>query len=541
MQLQMNNYLCRQPSHNAKIKHTSLPNSKQYTDDEEERRLSKLLFGTEVSDEVFNKQITPYSKIVEKPISFEIDRDGREKNDTVNYIPSKKDVRTNSSNLNNHGNKSEDISVWFDSDDERLQVSLARTSLRIRKLRNRMEEDSIDGVEFQRRLREQYLKTTGKTIPTDWANLHNEHNTTRCIYNQEEVFSSNKKILSYDPTKIPPHVIDIKRIYDGNLCDPNSSVVQSVQFHRGRSDIDEYTHSGSLNYLSLMTAGTDKMLRFFRVDIRGEEKPIKTHGVYFHDMPIYCASYLGDTGNIVLSGKKPYFYFYDGEKGKVDKTSLTNVPNTDKSLDNFTTSSDGSLLAFATGQGGYISFVDGRSKTWITDMKMNGSAKTVRFEKNDFYLLSCGSDGDIYRWDMRNYKCCQKFSNIDGSIIYSLATSNSNHIAVGSESGCINLYKIKSDVMNPTPFHTILNLRTSVNNLLFHPQSQVLVMSSRMEKDSLKLYHVPSQTVFSNWPTNKTPLGYVCSLDFSPGKGKLLAIGNDKGRCLLYQLKRFFI
>ena len=49
---------------------------------------------------------------------------------------------------------------------------------------------------------------------------------------------------------------------------------------------------------------------------------------------------------------------------------------------------------------------------------------------------------------------------------------------------------------------------------------------------------MPSCTVFSNWPTSKTPLSYVFSLDFSPSGG-YLAVGNDKGKVLLYRLKHY--
>jgi U3 small nucleolar RNA-associated protein 18 len=45
--------------------------------------------------------------------------------------------------------------------------------------------------------------------------------------------------------------------------------------------------------------------------------------------------------------------------------------------------------------------------------------------------------------------------------------------------------------------------------------------------------------VFSNWPTSKTPLKYVWSMDFSP-KSRYMAIGNDHGKCLLYRLKHYW-
>ncbi len=68
--------------------------------------------------------------------------------------------------------------------------------------------------------------------------------------------------------------------------------------------------------------------------------------------------------------------------------------------------------------------------------------------------------------------------------------------------------------------------------------AQILAMASRMKKDALRLVHLPSCTVFSNWPTSRSPLGYVHSLAFSPGGG-YLAIGNAKGRTLLYRLHHY--
>lgn len=80
-----------------------------------------------------------------------------------------------------------------------------------------------------------------------------------------------------------------------------------------------------------------------------------------------------------------------------------------------------------------------------------------------------------------------------------------------------------------------MNLVTSIDNIKFNCDSQILAMASRMKKDALRLVHLPSYTVFSNWPTSKTPLQYVHSLDFSPGGG-YLAVGNAAGKVLLYRL-----
>lgn len=50
--------------------------------------------------------------------------------------------------------------------------------------------------------------------------------------------------------------------------------------------------------------------------------------------------------------------------------------------------------------------------------------------------------------------------------------------------------------------------------------------------------HLPSLTVFENWPTAGTPLGRVTSLDFSNGS-EYVAIGNSRGKVLLYSLHHY--
>ena len=63
-------------------------------------------------------------------------------------------------------------------------------------------------------------------------------------------------------------------------------------------------------------------------------------------------------------------------------------------------------------------------------------------------------------------------------------------------------------------------------------------MASRMKKDAMRLLHLPSMTVFANWPTGRSPLHFVHSLAFSPNGG-FLAIGNARGRVLLYRLHHY--
>jgi U3 small nucleolar RNA-associated protein 18 len=83
-----------------------------------------------------------------------------------------------------------------------------------------------------------------------------------------------------------------------------------------------------------------------------------------------------------------------------------------------------------------------------------------------------------------------------------------------------------------------MNLTTNITSLQFHPSSQALLFASKFKKDALRVAHAPSLGVFSNWPTSGTPLSYVNTVDWSPGGG-YLAMGNDKGKVLLYRASAF--
>ena len=141
-----------------------------------------------------------------------------------------------------------------------------------------------------------------------------------------------------------------------------------------------------------MTAGMDKMLRFFRVD--GEENP-KIHGIHFPTLPISCASFLGDSGSVVMSGRRPFFYIYDAISGNIQKIQSI-VGRKERSLEKFTVSPSGDVIAFV-GNDGYIILVDGKSRQWIGDLKMNGSVRAITFSEDGEYIMGSGSDGDVYK------------------------------------------------------------------------------------------------------------------------------------------------
>ena len=95
------------------------------------------------------------------------------------------------------------------------------------------------------------------------------------------------------------------------------------------------------------------------------------------------------------------------------------------------------------------------------------------------------------------------------------------------------------------PYKSCMNLSTVITSMAMHANNQLLAVASDRSRDQLRLIHTPSGTVYSNWPTDKTPLRRISSLAFSNSSNmnitannnsNYFAVGNNKGKVLLYQI-----
>lgn len=336
----------------------------------------------------------------------------------------------------------------------------------------------------------------------------------------EDIVRTTGKLLESAGDVLQQGSLDICRMKDANQHNPSNAVVQSVQFHP----------NGQL----LLTAGLDKTLHLFQVDGTSNAK---VENVFLKDLPLLDAKFTLGGSRVVLSGPRPYFFSYDLEAGRVTKIPGI-IGRKEKKLERFTVSQSGDHAVFL-GSDGFMSVVSARSYEWIGNMKMNGSVKSATFCEDDRYLLSTGSDGDIYKWDMRTRKCVFVHHD-EGSLgNHAIAASrDGRYYAAGSDSGVVNVYDNAGLSAPSKPRKALMQLTTQADSLKFNPDSQILAMASKDARDALKFVHLPSFTVFSNWPTARTPLHYVSAMDFSPSSG-YFAVGNARGRVLLYRLTHY--
>ncbi|KAJ8684033.1 hypothetical protein QAD02_019825 [Eretmocerus hayati] len=117
---------------------------------------------------------------------------------------------------------------------------------------------------------------------------------------------------------------------------------------------------------------------------------------------------------------------------------------------------------------------------------------------------------------------------------------NGQFVATGSKQGAVNLYETKS-VLNekvPSPIKTVLNLVTAITKLKFNPSTEILAFASDRKVNAFKMLHIPSFSVFSNFPSFNTKISQPLDIDYSPASG-YMGVTNNQGFAYLYRLKHY--
>ncbi|POM71588.1 U3 small nucleolar RNA-associated protein 18 [Phytophthora palmivora] len=410
--------------------------------------------------------------------------------------------------------------AWVDDDDEDVEVNLEEQP-QLRKLRKTEKDTVVDGKELNRRLKTFYQSAHGAVSWADPKNFLGDRQVDSDDSDNEEeaeLIRSTGKMMEDSGELLPQGTLDVARMKDANQHAPSNAVIQSVQFHP----------NGQL----MLTAGLDKTLHLFQVD---GSNNANIENVFVKDLPMLDAKFTLGGKRAVLTGPRQYFFSYDIEAGKITK-----IPGLygrkEKKREKFVVSDNGETIVFL-GTSGYLDVVSAKSYESIGTLKMNGDVNSAAFCENDRYLLSTGTDGQVYKWDMRTRRCVFVHDD-EGSLGNHALAASGKYYAAGSKSGVVNIYDNAGLTAKPKPRKALMHLTTQVDHLKFNANSEILAMASADTKDSLKMVHMPSLTVFANWPTAHTPLHYVSAMDFSPNSG-YFAVGNARGRVLLYRLTHY--
>jgi len=445
--------------------------------------------------------------------------------------------------------------AWEDSDDERVVVSLMSQN-RLKKYRETFTDDVVSGTEYIHRLRTQYERVY--PVPT-WAQpqsqqeqgskrrrVDSDASSDSEVPEDEEV---GKAIPSAAPlssflqstsgyisrssttTKLKPGHLDIARLPDANLHSPAQSAATSLSFHP--------THP------LLLTSGFDHTLRLYHIDAK-TNPPLSS--LYIPSVPISTSAFHLDARRVFFSGRRPYYHIWNLETGSCERIARVYAYGKRvNSMEYFKLSPCGAYLA-VLGAGGQVHILSASTAQWVATAHVDGKAADFAwYSSGPMGLTIANKAGELFEYNLTARAISARWLDEGGVHTSKIALgAGDRFIAVGSNSGVVNIYD-RTPITKSTlelgkqlkPIKALGHLVTRIGSLEFSPDGQVLAMASRAKKDALRLVHIPTCTVFSNWPTSATPLGRVEAVAWArsaPGGG-WLSVGNEAGKVRLWEIR----
>jgi U3 small nucleolar RNA-associated protein 18 len=246
-------------------------------------------------------------------------------------------------------------------------------------------------------------------------------------------------------------------------------------------------------------------------------------------------------------------------------------------MEHFSLSPNGKYMALRGSSkkgGGVINILDAHTLQWITQTRIESRGGIADFVwwGDGSGLSVAGKNGEVTEWSVEK-GVVGRWTD-DGAVGTTVIAvggrsgrdgwiGGDRWVAVGSSSGIVNVYdrrewsennpavKDGADDSNggvpkaPKPLRVLDHLTTPVSHLAFTADGQVMAMASRWKHNALRLVHLPSATVFKNWPTSNTPLGRISAVAWGrpseeeerEGSVATLAIGVETGRIRLWEIR----
>nr|CAB3480202.1 unnamed protein product [Digitaria exilis] len=324
--------------------------------------------------------------------------------------------------------------------------------------------------------------------------------------------------------KVFPCLQQISRLVDARLeRSAHNCCISSVRFNK----------EGRL----VLAAGSDGNMRLSQIDSENSNaKRVQT--ISLPNCEIDQAAFMPNGSEVIVVDSTEFVYSYDLMNNALSKAGP--FPKwEDRRLHNFEVSPDSSTIALVGNNKGYILLISAKTKEKVGVLRMDddSQARSVAYTDGGNQLVGTDGSGHVYLWDLRTKRCVNKtIACLDNAPLGS--SLDSSLFAVASSSGFVNIYD-RSEFVNggcePVKVIDGLTSCTSIEQVKFNHDAQILAMISRGGEHTLKLLHLPSCSVSpGTWPETDLKSQFPCSLDFSPSSG-LMAVGTFCGNAMLFR------
>ena len=120
------------------------------------------------------------------------------------------------------------------------------------------------------------------------------------------------------------------------------------------------------------------------------------------------------------------FYKNNENTGFILKVKLIIGQNSKEYTDCWS-SPDGKFIIFKGEMGNYM-IVSKKTKQWIGNLVMNSKGIGGCFSPDSKYFFSCGYGGEIYKWDMKQRRCVNRFVDYGSNSTNSISISKNGEL-----------------------------------------------------------------------------------------------------------------
>ncbi|KAL0488124.1 U3 small nucleolar RNA-associated protein 18 [Acrasis kona] len=407
--------------------------------------------------------------------------------------------------------------AWTDVHTEELYISVDKdaddASIAQSYLSRKVDENGgISGTDYEHKMRELY----NKMHPTPhWAVLPisqtKRETEDEIIYREvilveskqeQDAFSklqrSTAELVDITSSFLPKTLLQYSNMTDGNVQSRGRDL-SCIKFHPTSNIV--------------LASTTDFKIKLFAID--GRENPLVENFDFAGSglNKLIQTHWSADGKEIyTLSEKDRNFMVTDLSTGST-KRIVSVFTNTTRSkmkgsvlhkqeITSMCVSPDNETIAVTT-TGASVKFLSRSTKFVVSEYQENFNILCMTFSYDGKYFFTSGASGMVSMYDVKEKKMSHMFQDYGSTRTTSIALSrDGKYVATGDANGVVNVYEwdVLTKNKQPKPVKIILNLTTAITSLKFNFDSQLLAFASNEKENSYRLAHVPSFTVYSNFP-----------------------------------------